>query len=42
MKQRITFVFAFVLGSFCFAQTLDFKNVDFSTSAFSNEELTAF
>ncbi|SDS30317.1 hypothetical protein [Winogradskyella sediminis] len=42
MKQRITFVFVFVLGSFCFAQTLDFKKIDFSTSSFSNEELTAF
>ncbi len=42
MKQRITFVFVFVLGTFCFAQTLDFKTVDFSTSSFSNEELTAF
>ncbi|RCW93806.1 hypothetical protein [Winogradskyella arenosi] len=42
MKQRITFVFVFVLGTFCFAQTLDFKTVDFSATALLNKELTAF
>ncbi|WP_179333743.1 hypothetical protein [Winogradskyella costae] len=42
MKLRIVSVFMLLISSLCSAQTLDFKKVDFSTSAFSNEELTAF